>query len=99
MRVVPVEFALNNELAASVYDINGRMLVREGSYIDDKMLMKIKSNGIFSVYINDRFSQNILSPPISDHLKYATIMEMYKVCESSRRLKESRNNSKKKLKI
>lgn len=93
MRVVPIEFAMDNELAASVYDVNGRLLIKSGSYLNNNMMLKIKSNGIFSVYINDRFSRNTIEAPISDHLKNVTIMEMYKVCDAAKRCKESKSVS------
>ncbi len=89
MRVVPVEYALGHQLAESVYDVNGRMLIKSGSHLSENTLLKIKSNGIFSVYINDRFSHNYIEPLISEHLKNVMIMEMFQVCDASRKYKES----------
>lgn len=87
MRVVPIEYALGNELAESVYDTNGNMLIRKGMYLNDSNIIKIKANGVYSVYINDRFSQNKITAPISEHLKNATMVEMYRVFEESRKNK------------
>lgn len=89
MRVVPIEYAEANQLAESVFDTNGQLLVRKGTYLTEALIVKIKANGIFSVYINDRFSQNILQPLISEHLKNATIMEMAQVFEGARQYRLS----------
>ncbi len=89
MRIVPIEYAQDHQLAETVYDTNGRMLVRKGSHLTEKLVINIKSNGIFSVYVNDRFSQNTLNPPISDHIRNATIMEMIKVCVEARKIEQT----------
>ncbi|MBN2899403.1 MAG: HD-GYP domain-containing protein [Clostridia bacterium] len=89
MRVVPVEYALGHEVAEAIFDTNGRMLVKKGLHLSEQLILKIKSNGIFSVYINDRFSKNILKPPISEHMKNVTMMEMVAVFEEARKLKLS----------
>lgn len=87
MRVVPIEYAKDNQLAESVYDTNGQLLVRKETHLTEALILKIKSNGIFSVYINDRFSQNTLKPLISEHLKNTTIMEMAQVFQGAREYK------------
>jgi len=99
MRVVPVEYGLGHELAETIYDTAGRMLIRKGTYINELLITKIKSNGIFSVYINDRFSKNTIEPLISEHLKNVTIMEMIKMCEEARRVKLSGGKGTKELEV
>lgn len=97
MRIVPIEYAVNQILAETVFDTNGQMLIRKESYLNENVILKIKASGIFSVYVNDRFSKNTLKPPISDHLRNATIMEMVKVFESARKYESSGKKNSKEL--
>jgi HD-GYP domain-containing protein (c-di-GMP phosphodiesterase class II) len=97
MRVVPVEYASGSELAESVFDVNGRFLLRKGAYLSEQAVINLKSSGIFSVYINDRFSQNTIVPPITNHLKHIAIMEMIQMCNEAREVKLSGGKDTKKL--
>lgn len=97
MRVVPVEYALGHLLGESVFDSNGRFLLRKGAHITEKSILNLKSSGVYSVYINDRFSQNTIVPPITNHLKHITIMKMVQVCEEARIAKASEGKNIKKL--
>lgn len=85
MRIVPIEFASGKELAEDLYDINGRMLIKQKNKLTDTIIQKIKSNGIFSVYINDQYSTNRIDPPIPSSLKNATVLEMKLLFEEVRK--------------
>lgn len=81
MRIVPVEFAVNLHLAEDVYDHFGRILVRNGLSVSDKVVAQLKNAGVFSVYVNDRYSQNRLTPPISTDLRVELTRELQNMYE------------------
>lgn len=76
MRIVPIEYAVNQFLAEDVYDLNGRTLVRKDANISEKTIAQLKNAGVYMVYINDRFSQNQLTPPISTDLRLDLTREL-----------------------
>lgn len=91
MRIVPIEYALNRELAEDVYDMQGRILLRKSTQLTDKWLDKLKNAGISSLYINDKYSCNILKPPLSTELKnemVRTLQNIYAAVIRSIRNKE-----------
>lgn len=81
MRIVPVEIAEGFYLAEDVYDHFGRVLMRGGVCIAERMVAQLKNAGIFSVYINDQYSQNRLTPPISTDLKVEITRELQNMYE------------------
>lgn len=81
MRIVPVECAVNLHLAEDVFDNFGRILVRNGLSITDRVTAQLKNAGIFSVYVNDQYSQNRLTPPISSDLKIEITRELQNMYE------------------
>ena len=57
MRIVPVNSVKENSfLAKTLYDKNGRVLLREGIRLSDNLLKKIYYHGFQSIYINDEYS-------------------------------------------
>jgi len=76
MRIVPVEHASGLFLSEDMYDINGHLLVRKGTQVTSKIITQLNSSGVFSLYIDDRYSQNELHPPISSDLRLQIIREM-----------------------
>lgn len=89
MRIVPVELASNLYLAENVYDHFGRILMRNGVCVSDKMIGQLKNAGVFSVYVNDQYSQNQLIPPISTDLKVELTRELQNMYEILRLRHES----------
>lgn len=87
MRVVPIEFANGHVLAEDLYDINGRMLLKLGSGLTENNLDKIRLNGIFSLYIHDKYSLNSIEPPLPSDLKNVAILEMKYLFEEVRKTK------------
>lgn len=76
MRIVPVEYAENLHLAEDVYDLSGRVLVKKGASVSSRTVAQLKNAGVFMVYVNDRFSQNQLTPPISTDLRLDITREL-----------------------
>lgn len=81
MRIVPVEVAANLYLAENVYDHFGRILLRAGMCVTDRVIGQLQNAGIFSIYVNDQYSQNQLTPPISTDLKVELTRELQNMYE------------------
>lgn len=76
MRIVPVEHASHLLLAEDAYDQSSRVLIKKGVTITEKVIEQLKHAGIYSVYVNDKYSQNTLTPPIPTDLKVSMIREL-----------------------
>lgn len=81
MRIVPVDRAIGLSLAEDVFDISGRILVKSGASVTERSAAQLQNAGVFTVYINDRYSQNQLTPPISTDLKMDITREMRNMYE------------------
>ncbi|MCY6372087.1 HD-GYP domain-containing protein [Clostridium ganghwense] len=69
MRLVPIECVKDGcYLGKTIFDNNGRVLLRDGVKLNNNIIKKIKSIGIFSIYINDEYSnveiEDIIKPEI-----------------------------------
>ena len=66
MRLVPIECVKPNTLIGkTLYDIDGRILVRSGVILSEGIISKIKEINILSIYIIDEYS----SEEIEDIIK------------------------------
>lgn len=92
MRIVPIEYAVTLHLAEDVYDHYGRILVKKGLSVSDRIVSQLKNAGVFSVYVNDRYSQNQLIPPISTDLKIEITRELKNMYDIIRLRHESGND-------
>jgi HD-GYP domain-containing protein (c-di-GMP phosphodiesterase class II) len=81
MRIVPVELAEDLYSSENVYDASGRLLLKAGASLPRRMLDLLRENGIFSLYVNDSYSMNVLIPPISTDLKLEMNREMLHLYE------------------
>lgn len=74
MRLVPVECVNEGSyLAKTIYDNEGRVLLREGVKLNDILLKRIRHIKIFSIYINDEYSDNIIEEVIKPELRQKAI--------------------------
>lgn len=74
MRLVPIECVREGSfLAKTIYDNEGRVLLREGVKLNDVFLRRIKHIKIFSIYINDEYSDNIIEDVIKPELRQKAI--------------------------
>lgn len=70
MRLVPVNCVTEgNILAKTIYDINGRVLLTDGCKLTNSILKRITANGIYSLYINDKYSTNEIEDLIKPELR------------------------------
>lgn len=76
MRIVPIEHAVGLHLAEDVYDLSGRVLAKNSASVTQKSAKLLQGAGVFMVYVNDRFSQNQLVPPISTDLRLDITREL-----------------------
>jgi HD-GYP domain-containing protein (c-di-GMP phosphodiesterase class II) len=74
MRFVPLEFAKpGNCLAKTIFDNNGRILLREGVILTEIFLIRIKRLNIYSLYINDEYSDTVIDDVIKPELRQTAI--------------------------
>lgn len=74
MRIIPVEAVHEGSyLAKTIYDNDGRVLLREGVQLTQLMLRRIKMLQILSIYINDEYSDNVIEDIIKPELRQKTI--------------------------
>lgn len=79
MRLVPVKsLKENSEIAISIIDNNGKLMMKEGKKVTPKGIEILKKIGIEYVYINDEYCFN------NEHSKY--FMEIENLYESIREL-------------
>lgn len=74
MRFVPLEFAKPGDcLAKTIYDDDGRILLREGVSLTEAFLLRIKRLHIYSIYINDKYSETMIEDVIKPELRQNAI--------------------------
>lgn len=72
MRLLPIEFAKPGDfLAKTIFDNDGRILLREGVALTDFYLARIKRLQIYSIYISDEYSEaeieDVIKPELRQH--------------------------------
>ena len=74
MRLVPIEFAKPGDcLAKTIFDNDGRVLLREGVTLTDIFLVRIKRLQIYSLYITDEYSEALIDDVIKPELRQHAI--------------------------
>ncbi|MBZ9625890.1 HD-GYP domain-containing protein [Clostridium sp. FP2] len=74
MRLVPIEFVKpGDSLAKTIFDNDGRVLLRKGVALTENFLLRIKGLQIYSVYINDKYSDIIIEDVIKPELRQTAI--------------------------
>jgi len=74
MRLVPIEVAKPGDcLAKTIFDDDGRVLLREGVALTEAFLVRIKRLQIYSIYINDQYSETIIEDVIKPELRQTAI--------------------------
>jgi HD-GYP domain-containing protein (c-di-GMP phosphodiesterase class II) len=74
MRLVPIECVREGTyLAKTIYDNDGRVLLREGVLLNDVFIRRIRLININSVYINDEYSDNMIEDVIKPELRQKAI--------------------------
>lgn len=74
MRLVPINSVKEDSiLARTIYNANGIALLREGHPLNNKLIERAISNGVYSLYIYDEYSNEIISDIISPELRQKAI--------------------------
>lgn len=100
MRLVPIEFAKpGNCLAKTIFDNDGRPLLREGVILTENFLVRIKRSQIYSIYINDEYSETVIEDVIKPELRQTAIktikdtfysFEKYSLCSNNTNFDEKK---------
>lgn len=74
MRLVPINSVKEGSiLAKTIYNSNGIPLLREGYPLNSKLINKAIYNGVYSLYIHDKYSDEIIEDIISPELRQKAI--------------------------
>ncbi|AJA46203.1 HD-GYP hydrolase domain containing protein [Clostridium pasteurianum DSM 525 = ATCC 6013] len=79
MRLIPIQCVKENtRLAKSIYDNDGKVLLKKGSTLTGKIIKKIKELNIYSIYIFDEYSNKIIEEIIKPEIRQKAIMAIKK---------------------
>jgi len=74
MRVVPINSVREGHfLGKTIYDADGKVLLKQGVRLSDPLIDRIKKLGIQTIYINDEFSDNEIEEIIKPEIKLKAI--------------------------
>lgn len=74
MRLVPIQYVkAGSFLAKSIYDDKGTVLLREGVKLTESYIKRVTQLGIFSMYINDEYSEKEVEDLIKPELRQKAI--------------------------
>ena len=74
MRIIPIECIRNGSfLGKTIYDDDGRVLLRAGAELTDAIADRIKQNKIHSLYVLDEYSEDEVEDIIKPELRQKTI--------------------------
>lgn len=83
MRLVPIQCVKENfKLAKDIYDNDGKILLKAGTKLKNPVIKKIKNLNIFSLYVIDENSENIIEEIIKPEIRQRvikTIKDIYGV--------------------
>lgn len=95
MRVVPVNSVKGEAyLATDIMNDKGNTLLRKGVLLTPLLLEKLKDNKIYTIYIQDKYSQGEIQDVVRPELRHKTVtavMEVFKQIEKNN--KEQRDST------
>ena len=75
MRLVPIENVRpNTVLGKTIYDIDGKLLLRAGVVLRENTIEKIKEINILSIYIVDKYSNEEIEDIIKPEIRQKAII-------------------------
>ncbi|MGL5614626.1 MAG: HD-GYP domain-containing protein [Sarcina sp.] len=103
MRLVPIECVREGcYLGRTIYDSDGRILLRAGVKLSTSLIKRIKAVNIYSLYVTDDQTQKEIDEVISPELKQKSILLLKDVFTTFDKISNDStitNNSKKKFKL
>lgn len=98
MRLVPIECVKPDAIIGkTLYDIDGRVLVRSGVILSEGIISKIKNLNILSIYIIDEYSSEEIEDIIKPELRQKAILTIKEAFSNINRLTVADKFSKKEL--
>lgn len=74
MRLIPIECVRESScLGKTIYDDNGRILLKKGTKLTDAVIRKINDLQIYSIYINDEYSSEEIEDIIRPEVRQKSI--------------------------
>ncbi|WP_017209512.1 HD-GYP domain-containing protein [Clostridium beijerinckii] len=96
MRLIPIECVKpNTVIGKTLYDSDGRVLVRAGMVLSERIIFKIKDLNILSIYIIDEFSSDEIEDIIKPELRQKAILTIKEAFSNINRLTVADKFSKK----
>ena len=96
MRLVPIECVKPNTIIGkTLYDIDGRILVRSGVTLSEGIISKIKDINILSIYIIDEYSSDEIEDIVKPELRQKAILTIKEAFSNINRLTVADKFSKK----
>ena len=101
MRLIPIECIREDSLLAkTIYDNNGIILLNKGSRLSESVKSKLTSLNIYSIYIDDEYSENEIEDIVKPQLRQKSISIIKETFSNIERLKDVDNlQSKRMLKL
>lgn len=90
MRLVPIECVKpNTVLGKSLYDVDGRILLRAGVVLKEGTIAKIKEINILSIYILDKYSNDEITDIIKQEVRQKAIITIKEAFSNIERINRS----------
>lgn len=102
MRLVPIECVPEGcYLSRTIYDTEGRILLRRGTILKNSLINRIKNLKIYSLYISNTYTKQEIDEIISPELKQKSVLlvrDVFNTFDKISLASNQTNNSKTKLK-
>ncbi|WP_297420203.1 HD-GYP domain-containing protein [Clostridium sp.] len=96
MRLVPIECVKpNTTIGKTLYDADGRVLVRAGVILSERIISKIRDINILSIYVIDEYSSEEIEDIIKPELRQKAILTIKEAFSNINRLTVADKFSKK----
>lgn len=77
MRLVPIQSTKEGSiLAKTIYDGEGRVLLKEGIELKDTLIKKIEELNIYTIYINDKYSDTVIEDIIKPEIRQKAVKQI-----------------------
>lgn len=91
MRLIPIECVRHNTvLGKTLYDIDGRVLLRSGVLLNERTIEKIKEINILSIYIIDEYSKEEIEDIIKPEIRQKAIASIKEAFSNIERLNSAK---------
>lgn len=93
MRLVPIQSVKEGSiLAKTIYDGEGRVLLKEGTELKDAVIKKIEFLNIYTIYINDKYSNTVIEDMIKPEIRQKSIKKIRDVFYNLEHYNKNPNN-------